>query len=101
VTGHPVTDGSLTVAGPAVVANGPSGTDLRIQTARADGTPGGQLDVRINRILHPDGHAAPRDRAAPVGDAGQPCLSATWRLPDGTQARGTFATARYTHGPAG
>jgi hypothetical protein len=32
----------------------------------------------------------------PVGDdAGQPCLSATWRLADATEVRGVFATARY------
>ena len=48
-----------------------------------------QLLVRINRILNPG------DDAAAPGDAGQPCLSATWRRADGTQVRGIFATARY------
>jgi hypothetical protein len=48
----------------------------------------GLLIVRINRILRPgDGAAA--------GEAGQPCLSATWRLTDGSQVRGIFAIARY------
>ncbi len=87
VAAQPVTDGSLAVAGPAVAASGPSGTDLRVPTARPDGTPGGQLSIRINRILHP---------GAQGGQAGQPCLSAPWRLPDGTQARGILATAQYT-----
>jgi hypothetical protein len=100
VTSQPVTDGSLTVAGPAVAASGPYGTDLRIQTARANGTPAGQLSVRINRVLLPDGGGAPIDRAAPAGDAGQPCLFATWRQPDGTRARGVFATAQYAPVPA-
>ncbi len=91
VAGQPVTDGSLAVAGPAVTASGPSGTDLRIPVARADGTSGGQLSIRINRILQP---------GAQGGQAGQPCLAAPWRLPDGTQARGVLATAQYTPAPA-
>lgn len=33
-----VADGSLTVSGPAVAADGPSATDLRVETASADGT---------------------------------------------------------------
>jgi hypothetical protein len=50
---------------------------------------GGRLIVRVNRILQPDGGVAPD------GGAGQPCISATWRLPDGTGVRGAFACARY------
>jgi len=90
VTGRPVTDGSLTVIGSAVAASGLSGTDLRVQTADPDGKGNGQLIVRVNRILHPG------DRAATAGEAGQPCLSAIWRLPDGTRVRGILATAQYT-----
>lgn len=91
VTGIPVTDSSLTVTGPAaVVASGRSGTDLRIGVAAAKGAGTGSLIVRVHRILRPAGSAAV------AGEAGQPCLSATWRLPDGTLARGIFATARYT-----
>ena len=90
VISHPVTDGPLTPARSAVAANGPSSTDLRVDTAGADGEPSGQLTVRINRILRPgDGEDMGRN-------AGQSCLSATWRLPDGTQVRGVFASARYT-----
>jgi hypothetical protein len=93
VTSQPVANHSLTATGSAVAANGPSGTDLRVQTVGADGTRNGQLLVRITRILHP------ADSAAAAGEAGQPCLSASWRLADGTQVRGVFATARYLQKP--
>jgi hypothetical protein len=94
VIGQPVANLSVTAAGSKVAANGRFGTDLWVQTAGADGTRNGQLLVRINRILRPG------DGAAAVGDAGQPCLSATWRLADGSQVRGIFATARYRQEPA-
>ncbi len=90
VTGQPVTNGSLTAIRSAVTASGPSGTELRVETAGADGTPDGQLTVRISRILRPADVTL-------VGEAGQPCLSATWRLPDSTQGRGILAFAQYTH----
>ena len=89
VLGQPVADGSLTPVRSAVAANGPSGTELRVATTGVDDAPSGQLAVRINRILQPGGGI---DANRP---AEQPCLSATWRLPDGTHARGVFATARY------
>jgi hypothetical protein len=93
VTGMPVANGSLTATDSAVAASGPSGTDLRVGTASADGVESGQLIVRVNRILRPG-------RVAPDGDAGQqPCLSATWRLPDGTHVRGIFASAQHTQLP--
>ena len=87
VIGHAVSDGSLTAIGSSVAANGPSGTDLHVQTAS---TENGPLIVRIKRVLRPDGNVAP------AGHAGQPCLSATWRLPDGTKVRGVLATARVS-----
>jgi hypothetical protein len=90
VTGHSVTDESLTAIRSAVAASGPFGTDLRVQTADPGGRGNGQLIVRVNRILHPG------DGAATVGEAGQPCLSAAWRLPDGTRVRGILATAQNT-----
>jgi hypothetical protein len=83
VTVQLVAGGSLTVTGPAVAADGPSATDLRVETAGADGTRRGQLTVRVNRILRP------------AGGADQPGLSAPWRLPDGAQVRGILATADY------
>jgi hypothetical protein len=88
VTGLPVTDGSLNVTGWAVVASGPAGTDLRIEAATANGAGSRPVLVRIHRILQPAGRMAEADAA------GRPGLSATWRLPDGTPARGVFATAR-------
>lgn len=87
VTGQAVTHGSLIAIGSSVVANGPSGTDLRVQIAPKDGAPNGQLTVRINRVLRPG--------VAPAGDAGRPGLSGTWQQPDGTRVRGILATARY------
>lgn len=90
-----MTDGSLKVTGAAVVASGQAGTDLRIDTAAANGTGNRPLIVRVHRILRPAG------RAALAGEAGRPCLSASWRLPGGTPARGVFATAQYAPPPQG
>jgi hypothetical protein len=59
-----------------LAADGPSGTDLRVETTSAGGARRGQLIVRINRILQPAGSAAMG------GEVGQPCLSATWRRPE-------------------
>ena len=89
VTSQPAVKGSLTPLWSAVAANGPDGTDLRVGTAAADGQ-AGELILRISRVLRGG------DGITGNADAGPPCLSATWRLPDGTQARGVFATARYT-----
>lgn len=109
VTSQRVTDGAVTVTGSVVTASGPSGTDMRAGTASPDGLRSGDLTLRIHRILRPAGDASPAggtspaDGISPAGGArpaGQPCLSATWQLPDGTRARGTFVTARYTQAPA-
>jgi hypothetical protein len=95
VTGQPATGGSLAAISSVVSADGPAGTDLLVSTAGPDGLPGGQLTVRIRRILQPDSGDAPADDAA-----GRPCLYGTWRRPDGTRARGIFGTAWYTQMPA-
>src|SRR5215475_8515458 len=92
VISQPVTDGSLTALGSVVTANEPSGTDLRVETAGAEGRRSGQLIVRISRILQSGG-------VVPASGSRRPCLSATWQLPDGTDVRGIAATARYTPGP--
>jgi len=92
VISQPVTDGSLTALESVVMANEPSGTDLQVQTVNAEGMRSGQLIVRINRILQPGG-------AVPASASGQPCLSAPWQLPDGTDVRGIIATAQYTQAP--
>jgi len=93
VISQPVIGGSLTALGSAVTTNEPSGTNLQVETASAAGTRG-RLIIQINRILRPGGGAAP------ASQSGQPVLSATWRLPEGTVVRGIIATARYTHVPA-
>jgi maltokinase-like protein len=87
---RPVADGALATAGSSVAVNGPSGTDLRVHTVGTGRMRNGQLHVRIHRILLP-GAGTPA-----VGETGQACLSATWRLADGTQARGVLATAKYS-----
>jgi Maltokinase N-terminal cap domain len=89
VTGQPVASGSLAAAQLQVVTNGPSATDLQVQTVGADSMPNGQLLMRIHRVLRSG------ESTRTAGQAGQPCLFAPWRLADGTQARGIFATARY------
>jgi hypothetical protein len=91
VTGRPVAEGSLAPVRSAVAANGRFGADLRIETAGTDDLKSGELALRIHRILQPAERSAHRD-------AGLPCLSATWRLPDGTRVRGDFASARYVQG---
>ncbi len=81
VSTHPVPGGALTVTGSAVAASGPPGTDLLVAT----GGPAGQLILRLNRILAPGGTG--------TGEPGRPCLSATWRHPDGTRPRGVFVSS--------
>src|SRR5690242_5606343 len=85
VTVQPALGGPLAVISSVVTDDDQSGTHLLVDTARPDGLPAGELAVRIRRILSPD-----------TGGAGDPCLSATWRQPDGSQARGVLATALHT-----
>src|SRR5262249_53570548 len=73
----PVTRARLAPAVNAVFASGASGTDLHVRTADS----AGQCTIRLNRILLPDGSGTGEP-------GGHPCVSATWRLPDGTSARG-------------
>jgi hypothetical protein len=86
VTSSPVTAGLLTATDARVAKNGPDGTDLVVETSGADGS--GQLLIRVNRVLTADDGSV-------AGGPGQPCVSATWRRPDGTVVRGTVAAARY------
>jgi hypothetical protein len=79
VIARPLPGGSLTVRGSAIAANGPSGTDLSVSAA-----PARRLILRLHRILLPDGTGE---------ESGHPCLSATWRHPDGTRPRGSFVSA--------
>jgi hypothetical protein len=99
VISEPVTSDSLTSIGSAVTASEPSGTVLRVETAGAGGVRGGQLVVRVSRVLQPGDSAvsaASAASAALVAEAARPCLTATWRLPDGTRVRGIMASAQYT-----
>lgn len=89
VTSHPVAPGALTLLRSAVAANGPSGTDLRLETVGADDGQAGELALRVNRVLQP------ADGIDPNGDTESPCLAASWRAPDGSHVRGVFAAARY------
>lgn len=91
VSTYPAPSGSLTIKGAVVAANGPSGTDLRVTTAAPDG----QLILRLNRILLPEGTGGPEGTGVP----GRPCLSATWRLPDGSRPRGVFVSALLCPSP--
>jgi hypothetical protein len=81
VTSQPATGDPLAVTGSVIAASGPSGTELKVET-----TGPGQLVIRVNRILRP------ADGRAPAGGG---CVSAPWRLPDGTHVHGILATARY------
>ena len=65
VTVRPVTGGCLAATESEVAGNGPSGTDLRVESADADGNRRGRLIVRVSRVLQPEG-ARPgrRSRAA-------------------------------------
>jgi hypothetical protein len=75
--------GAVPTVTAAAVDDGPDGTDLLVRTA-GDGGGAGRLTVRIARVLRPGaGSALPAGASADV--------TAGWRLPDGTQARGTFA----------
>ena len=87
VTTQPVTQGSLTPARSAIVANRQSGTHLRIET-RASRGPAGELLLRIRRILQPGDNAGP-------SDAGLPCLFAWWHLSE-ARTRSALVTARYS-----
>jgi hypothetical protein len=96
VTRQPVTTGPVTPLGAEVTANDRSGTELWVRTAGPGGAPNGRVTVAVHRALRPAGGAVPEDGTG----AGRPCVSATWRRPDGTRARGTLVTARYTALPA-
>jgi hypothetical protein len=85
VTGIPVAGLSLTGTG-VLVASDKAGTDLRVETGSGEGFAGRPVTLRVHRMLRPGGSTGSGD------EAGVPCLSGTWRLPDGTPARGIFAT---------
>jgi hypothetical protein len=79
VRGYPVTGEPLATTGFSVA---PDGAGLDVGTVMAGDAR--RLVIRLHRTLRPDDAAA-------LGGAG---VTATWRLPDGTEARGVFATAQ-------
>jgi hypothetical protein len=99
VTCVPVAGGAPAAVASAVAANGPSGTELRVDTVGKEdtvgeeGARGGRLVITVNRVLRPDA-AGPAD--GPGGEADRGRLLADWRLADGTVVRGCLAAARYT-----
>jgi hypothetical protein len=99
VTVLPLVGGRVAAIESEVTGNGPSGTDVRVVTADADGIRRGALNIRVTRVLRPNGTRQP-DGDAPGSAAGQSCLLATWRLPDGTRVHGSLATAQFTQTPA-
>jgi hypothetical protein len=88
VSGRPAADQTVTLARSSVAADGPSGTDLRLETAGADDGQAGDFILRINRVLQP------ADSSGVNHDAGPPCLSASWRLADGTDVGSVLAATR-------
>jgi Maltokinase N-terminal cap domain len=81
----PVGGARLSVYGSPELSGDATGTEILVPTVTADGGVR-QLVVGILRLLSP----------APVlatPDEGGGSVSATWRLADGTQARGPFVTA--------
>jgi len=80
VVAVPLADAALATAEPALIVDSSSGTDLRVKTNGQ----AGPLILRLHRIL--------RHADAATGAATRPCLSATWRLPDGSLSRGVFVS---------
>jgi hypothetical protein len=76
----PAAGGRVAVTGSVVAADGPPGTDLRVTTA------GGDLLVRLHRVLRPEAGADP-------GVAGPGRVTAPWPGPDGTLVRGIWVAA--------
>ena len=93
VTCVPVAGGIPLAVESAVVADGPLGTELRVDTVGEDGAAGGRLVITVNRVLRP--YVADSADDAELGR-----LMAGWRLADGTGVRGCLAAARYTPGSA-
>jgi hypothetical protein len=87
VSNRPLTGEHLAMSGHTVAANGSEGSELHLTAAGERGTPVRGI-IRVHRVPHVEDPAATAGAAAPAG------VTATWRLPDGSQVRGAFATAR-------
>jgi hypothetical protein len=103
VTCVPVAGGVPLAVESAVAANGPAGTEVRVDTVGEedtvgeDGARGGRLVITVNRVLRPD---VADPAGGPGVEAERGRLLAGWRLADGTAVRGCLATARYTQASA-
>ncbi|WP_377268902.1 1,4-alpha-glucan branching protein [Peterkaempfera sp. SMS 1(5)a] len=84
VTRHFTGTGPLSPARLAEVADGPHSTDLPLGTG-----PGGQLTLRLNRVLRPRQDDPSPDAAQRLGH-----IEGQWLLPGGATARGLFAVVR-------
>lgn len=99
VTCVPVAGGVPLTVESAVTADGPLGTELRVDTVGEDnavgedGARGGRLVITVNRVLRPDAAGLADDAG---GEAERGRLLAGWRLADGTAVRGCLAAAWYT-----
>jgi hypothetical protein len=85
VTSTPVSGSRLSVSGAPVLSASESATEILLRATAAEGD-GGDLVVRIIRLLSPGSEP-------PAPAEGRGSVSASWRLPDGAQARGMFAEA--------
>jgi Maltokinase N-terminal cap domain len=83
---RPVLSGRRVEIESVVATTGPDGTRLRVRTA--GGT--ADLDVHIKRRLET------QDESATLSGPRPACVTAPWRLSDGTRVRGVLATAAYT-----
>jgi Maltokinase N-terminal cap domain len=92
VTCAPLVAGAAVAVESAVAGSGPLGTELRVGTVNADGLPGGQLVINLNRVLQ--SHDAGLEGGL-GGEADRGRVLAGWRLPGGTAVRGCLAVARY------
>lgn len=86
VVSHPIAAHSVMADGSAVVVNDAAGTEVRVRTSAGD------LTIRFHRLLEPS------DDATEDSSLGR--VSAPWRLPDGAEVAGTFATARLSRSDA-
>ncbi|MDX3854446.1 maltokinase N-terminal cap-like domain-containing protein [Streptomyces sp. AK02-01A] len=93
VTSHFTGTGRTASIRPVDVINGPHGTDLLVRTVSASGLPrpAEGLTLRVNRVLRPERAEPSAGAAAVLGH-----VTADWRLPDGTTARGPYTVVRAT-----
>lgn len=93
VVGYFAESGQAAAIKPKAVTNGPYATDLLVQTGPMPGPrprPSRQLNIRVHRLLRPEGSETNDAGAEPLGH-----VTANWLLPDGSSARGRFAVVSH------